>query len=193
MSEKRKDRFLMYTLLFSALLVICFVLGGTATVLLSKEPEFNITKLFNAIFSGDATLPSLGIFGVIFLIAILSIKPNKDKSMKGKDKLVLVTDSAEQKDDPDMVEFGKEGAFRLPDGTLFGSALYINKGVDNLHRKARLPLVTTINAATINPAKYLGVDDRKGSIEVGKDADLVVCNETIELEQVYCFGKKQLG
>lgn len=113
-------------------------------------------------------------------------------TMKGKDKLVLVTDSAEQKDDPDLVEFGKEGAFRLPDGTLFGSALYINKGVDNLHRKARLPLVTAINAATINPAKYLGVDDRKGSIEVGKDADLVVCNENIELEQVYCFGKKQL-
>ena len=113
-------------------------------------------------------------------------------SMKGKDKLILVTDSAEQKDDPEFAKYNTIGAFRLEDGTLFGSALYVNKGVDNLHRKAHLPLVTAINAATINPAKYLGFDDRKGTIEVGKDADLVICNEHIELTQVYCKGNKQL-
>ena len=83
------------------------------------------------------------------------------------------------------------GAFRLEDGTLFGSALYVNKGVDNLHRKARLPLKTAINSATINPARYLGFDNRKGSIEIGKDADLVVCTEHIELKQVYCKGTPQ--
>lgn len=110
---------------------------------------------------------------------------------KGKDKLILVTDSAECKDDPDYAEYNKIGAFRYEDGTLFGSALYVNKGVDNLHRQARLPLVTAINAATINPASYLGVDDRKGTLSVGKDADIVVCNEHIELTQVYCKGKKQ--
>ena len=113
-------------------------------------------------------------------------------TMKGKDRLILVTDSADCKDDPDLAEYNKEGAFRLPDGTLFGSALYVNRGVDNLHRKARLPLATAISAATINPARYLGVDDRKGSIEAGKDADLVVCDETIELLQVYCCGEAQL-
>ena len=112
-------------------------------------------------------------------------------AMKGKDKLILVTDSAEQKDDPDYAKYNTIGAFRLEDGTLFGSALYVNKGVDNLHRKAHLPLVTAINAATINPAKYLGFDDRKGSIAQGKDADLVICNECIEIEQVYCKGVKQ--
>ena len=112
--------------------------------------------------------------------------------MKGKDKLILVTDSAEQKDDPEFAKYNTIGAFRLEDGTLFGSALYVNKGVDNLHRKAGLPLVTCINAATINPAKYLGFDDRKGTLETGKDADIVVCNEQIELTQVYCKGKAQL-
>ena len=111
--------------------------------------------------------------------------------MKGKDRLILVTDSAEQKDDPEFAKYNTIGAFRLEDGTLFGSALYVNKGVDNLHRKAHLPLTTAINAATINPAKYLGFDDRKGSIEAGKDADLVVCNENIELTQVYCKGAAQ--
>ena len=113
-------------------------------------------------------------------------------AMKGKDKLILVTDSAEQKDDPDYAKYNTIGAFRLEDGTLFGSALYVNKGVDNLHRKAHLPLVTCINAATINPARYLGFDDRKGTLEAGKDADIVVCNEHIELTQVYCKGTAQL-
>lgn len=111
--------------------------------------------------------------------------------MKGKDKLILVTDSAEQKDDPEFAKYNTIGAFRLEDGTLFGSALYVNKGVDNLIHKAHLPLATAINAATINPAKYLGFDNRKGSIEMGKDADLVICNEFIELEQVFCKGVQQ--
>ncbi len=114
-------------------------------------------------------------------------------SMKGKDKLILVTDSAEQKDDPEYAKYNTIGAFRLEDGTLFGSALYVNKGVDNLHRKARLPLVTAINAATINPAKYLGFDNRKGTLEPGKDADIVVCDEHIEIKQVYCKGIKQFS
>lgn len=113
--------------------------------------------------------------------------------MKGKDKLILVTDSAEEKDDPTYAEYQKEGAFRLADGTLFGSALYVNQGVANLIYQAHLPLTYAINAATINPARYLNVDARKGSIEVGKDADLVICNDKIELTAVYCCGKEQIA
>ncbi len=111
--------------------------------------------------------------------------------MKGRDRLILVTDSADCKDDPEYADYNQEGAFRLADGTLFGSALYVHRGVDNLHRKARLPLETAIAAATMNPARYLGVEDRKGSISIGKDADLVICDEKIDLLQVFCRGKEQ--
>lgn len=110
--------------------------------------------------------------------------------MKGKDRLILVTDSAECKDDPDYAEYNQAGAFRLADGTLFGSALYVNRGVNNLYRQARLPLATAINAATINPARYLGVDDRKGSLDTAKDADIVVADEFFDIKQVYCMGKE---
>ena len=113
-------------------------------------------------------------------------------TMKGKDRLILVTDSSPVKDDPKYAEMNKEGAFRLPDGTLFGSALYVNQGVYNLYKKDHLTLETTINAATINPAKFLGVDNRKGSIEEGKDADITVCTNTFDLKEVYCMGKAQL-
>lgn len=112
-------------------------------------------------------------------------------TMKGAEKLILVTDSADCKDDPDYAQFAHEGAFRLPDGTLFGSALYVNQGIDHLHRQARLPLVTAIRAATINPALYLGLDGRKGTLEAGKDADIVVCDEHIALQAVYCWGQLQ--
>lgn len=111
--------------------------------------------------------------------------------MKGKDRLILVTDSAAEKDDPAFEKYNRDGAFRLENGTLFGSALYINKGVYNLYYNAHLPLETVINAATINPARCVKVADRKGSLEVGKDGDIVVCDEKFELRQVYCRGIAQ--
>lgn len=111
--------------------------------------------------------------------------------MKGKDKLILVTDSAVQKDDRKFNFLNKDGAYRMPNGTLFGSALYVNEGVNNLHKMAGLDLVTAINSATINPARYCKVDDRKGSIEVNKDADLVITDENIKVYEVYCRGVKQ--
>ncbi|MDI9540200.1 MAG: N-acetylglucosamine-6-phosphate deacetylase [Bacillota bacterium] len=111
--------------------------------------------------------------------------------MKGKDKLILVTDSAVQKDDKKFNFLNKNGAYYLPDGTLFGSALYVNEGVNNLHKKAGLDLVVAINSATINPAKYCKCADRKGSLEAGKDADIVVTDENIKVYEVYCRGVKQ--
>ena len=45
------------------------------------------------------------------------------------------------------------------------AGLAVNAGMDPFH---------ALQAITINPAKHLGIEDRVGSIEVGKDADLVV-------------------
>ena len=53
-------------------------------------------------------------------------------------------------------------------------------------------LYNAINACTINPARCLGVDDRKGSLQVGKDADIVVMNDDYSVVQTYCKGKAQL-
>ena len=112
-------------------------------------------------------------------------------TMKGKDRLMLVTDSLPLKDDPAYDYMCHDGAYMLADGTLCGSHLYVNQGVYNLHRRADLPLVTAINAATINPARYLGFDNRKGSIEEGKDADLVVTDPDLKVCATYCAGVLQ--
>ena len=64
-----------------------------------------------------------------------------------------------------------------------------------LAAKAGLPEYEAIKAITINPAKILGLDNRVGSIKVGKDADFVVCTKNIldtqnEIKSVYVDGKK---
>ena len=64
-----------------------------------------------------------------------------------------------------------------------------------LASKAGLPEYEAIKAITINPAKILGLDNRVGSIKVGKDADFVVCTKNIldtqnEITAVYVDGKK---
>ena len=64
-----------------------------------------------------------------------------------------------------------------------------------LAAKAGLPEYEAIKAITINPAKILGLDNRVGSIKVGKDADFVICTKNIldtqnEIQSVYVGGKK---
>lgn len=63
---------------------------------------------------------------------------------------------------------------RLEDGTVAGSVLKLNKGVWNVYTNSTIPLWECVNCATLNPATVIGVEDKKGSIEVGKEADLVV-------------------
>lgn len=57
---------------------------------------------------------------------------------------------------------------------LAGSTLHINEGLRILIEEALVPVDTAINSCTKNPAACLKIDDRKGSIKVGLDADLVV-------------------
>ena len=64
-----------------------------------------------------------------------------------------------------------------------------------LAAKAGLPEYEAIKAITINAAKILGLDNRVGSIKVGKDADFVICTKNIldtqnEIQSVYVDGKK---
>ena len=100
---------------------------------------------------------------------------------KPHDKLTLITDSMRAKHLPDgLSELGgqevivKDGEARLRNGALAGSILKMNDAVKNLVLKLDVPFTDAIDYATINPAKNLKIDDKVGSIKVGKNADLVV-------------------
>ena len=114
---------------------------------------------------------------------------------KGKDNICLITDSIEAKYMPDgeyslggQPVFVKDNAARLENGTLAGSTLKLNEGVRNFMNTVNISLNEAVDCATINPAKVLGIADRKGSIELGKDADLIVVDKDLNVYMTICRG-----
>ena len=100
---------------------------------------------------------------------------------KPHDKFTLITDSMRAKHLSDGIsELGgqtvivKNGEARLEDGTLAGSTLKMNDAIKNLVLKCDVAFADAIDYATINPAKNLGVEDKMGSIAVGKLANFAV-------------------
>jgi len=78
---------------------------------------------------------------------------------------------------------------RLKDGTLAGSVLTMDKAVKNMVSKVGVPLPKAIQMASFNPARSIGIDDKKGSLEPGKDADIVILNKNLETELTIVAGK----
>ena len=68
----------------------------------------------------------------------------------------------------------------------------VNEGLKILVEKALVPFEVALDAATINPMRYLYLDDHKGRIKAGFDADVVVLNDDYSVVQTYCLGKAQL-
>lgn len=78
---------------------------------------------------------------------------------------------------------------RLEDGTVAGSVLHLNRGVWNVYSNSSLPLWECVNGASLNPAAVIGVSDRKGSIEVGKDADIIITDGEFEVKKTIIGGE----
>ena len=58
-----------------------------------------------------------------------------------------------------------------------GSTTLINDMIPVLIEHVGTPLIEAIRMASLNPARVIGVDDRKGSLEAGKDADIAVFDD----------------
>ena len=78
---------------------------------------------------------------------------------------------------------------RLEDGTVAGSVLKLNKGVWNVYTNSNIPLYECVNGASLNPATTLGIQDKKGSIAKGKDADLVILDDQFNVKKTIIGGK----
>ncbi len=78
---------------------------------------------------------------------------------------------------------------RLEDGTVAGSVLALNRGVWNVYTNSAIPLHECVNCASLNPATTLGIADRKGSLEVGKDADIVITDSEFGVKKTIIGGR----
>ena len=82
---------------------------------------------------------------------------------------------------------------RLPDGTIAGSILALNKGVWNVYTNSDIPLYECVNCASLNPANAIGIGDKKGSLEVGKDADIIITDCEFNVEKTIIGGTVRYG
>lgn len=121
---------------------------------------------------------------------------------KGRDYSIMISDSLRAKHCPPGgnyqlgghdIEIGEDGLARLKGtDTIAGSTLNMNKGLKILVEQAMVPFDTALNSCTINPARCLGADHRKGKIVTGYDADLVILEDNYDVTQTYCKGTPML-
>lgn len=112
------------------------------------------------------------------------------------DNLVLITDCTRAGGMPDgEYTLGGQPIFvngvkcLLEDGTIAGSVLKLNDAVKNFSANTNWPFWKVISAASLNPAKAIGVDDRKGSIEAGKDADIIITDADFNIVKTIIGGE----
>ena len=72
--------------------------------------------------------------------------------------------------------------------TIAGSVLTMSRAVGNAIAFAGMSLIDAAHTASLAPAKVCGVADRKGSIEVGKDADLAILNSDFSVSHTIRAG-----
>lgn len=83
-----------------------------------------------------------------------------------------------------------EGFVLTDTGRLCGSSQPVLFDIGNLVEKVGVPIETCLKMACLNPARKYGFADHKGSIAVGKDADLVVISDDYKAQVTYASGRK---
>ncbi|MFI5161321.1 MAG: N-acetylglucosamine-6-phosphate deacetylase [Sphingobacteriales bacterium] len=84
----------------------------------------------------------------------------------------------------------EDGVAKMPDRNSFaGSVATFDRLVRNMIQMADVPLIEAVRMASETPARIMNINDRKGSLEVGKDADIVIFNEDINIETTIIDGK----
>ncbi len=178
----------------------------------------HVTHLYNAMRTGTHREPSVpeaaADYGNVYVELIcdgVHVHPSVVRNafrIYGDDRIVLISDSMRatgmlDKVSDDAIKGDKtkvdgftlggqkvrvNGALAtLEDGTIAGS-------VTNLYECMKkavvmgIPKESAIKAATINPARSIGIDKEVGSIEAGKRADVLIVDENLELEKVILSG-----
>ena len=162
-------------------------LYNTMTPLSHRSPG-----VVGAIFDSDITTETIS-DGIHISYPSLRIAYKQ----KGTDNVLLITDAmmACCMPDGEYLLGGQKvtvtaGAARLKSGSLAGSVLTLDKAVNNVYKNSNFPLHEIVKMASYNGAKHCKIDDRKGQIKEGYDADLILFDDDINIKKVFLLGKE---
>lgn len=115
--------------------------------------------------------------------------------LKGAQGIILISDaiSASGCKDGDYVVSGqiakvRNGEAYLDGGTIAGSTVTLDQALKFVVERSEIPLQEAVRMVTLNPARVLRLDHKKGSIAVGKDADLVVIDKNFTVQMTIIDG-----
>ena len=167
----------------------------------------HITHLFNAMSSPHHRAPNIAVAALV--LDELSVELIADghhvappvvhlvNKAKRTDRIILVTDATAAAGMPDgdytLGEINitvRDGTAQTPQGSLAGSTLMLNSAVKNFMSFVGVDICQAVKTVTINPARLLGIDDRKGRIRPDMDGDITVFDENLNITATVVGGKR---
>lgn len=121
--------------------------------------------------------------------------------IKGADRTALITDAMRGAGMPEgesilgslkngLKVIIEDGVAKMPDRTSFaGSVATFDRLVQNMVNMADVSLLEAVRMASTTPARIMGINDRKGSLAKGKDADIVIFDDNINVNMTMVGGK----
>lgn len=164
------------------------------------------THLFNAMTGISARVP--GVAGAVFdsdsvraeiICDGFHVAPETLRmafKLLGEDRTIVISDSMKAADLDEgeymlggQTVYVRDGKALLKDGTIAASTSNVFDEFKNL-LSFGIDFRHAVKSCTINPARAIGQDKITGSIETGKNADLLILDENLEIKNVYVKGKK---
>jgi N-acetylglucosamine-6-phosphate deacetylase len=170
-----------------------------------REPGVVGAVLMDDRVTAEIILDLIHVHGALFRLLL---------NLKDKDKIIIVTDSLAATTSAEVIHSRRGrlnvpyditgsarkgemvrdiemigGAYRFSDGRLAGSSLTMIGALKNAVRSAGLSLPDALRTITLNPATLLGVEDKKGAISPGKDADLVIFDKEFDVKMTMIRGR----
>nr|WP_122012436.1 N-acetylglucosamine-6-phosphate deacetylase [Maliibacterium massiliense] len=170
----------------------------------AKGGVAQVTHLYNAMLVPDHRAPGVpyaafdaGLYTELICDGI-HVHPSVARAtfrLAREDRMILISDSMQAAGMPDgryrlggQEVFVQKGCARLANGALAGSCSSVLDGLRNAVAWG-VPLARAVRACTINPANAAGIARQVGSITVGKQADLLLVDDRLNIRQVFIAGK----
>ena len=114
--------------------------------------------------------------------------------IKGVERTCLITDALACAASDSQVAFDprviiEDGVCKLADrSALAGSVATMDRLIRTMVQKADIPLADAVRMASETPARLMGVSDRTGTLQRGKDADIVILDRKLNVRAVWSMG-----